>query len=287
MLKQIYRSLPKPVRFAAERQFVATLPLLPLRQRIMLTYYKSYGRFPNLRDPKLYSEKLQARKLSGVDLTPYIDKIRVKDFVQERCGDICIPTLYAGDRLPPVEERTWPLPFVIKTNHASGTNIFVREAPDWRAIEAKLDQFLAHRHGEATGEVFYLKVRPRMLVEPIIGNGIDAPQDYRFFVAGGEVQFIGLEQSPIDHRRVFYSRSWERLPIRDGYPVGTNAERPQSLKQMVEIAETLGRDLGFVRVDLYEVDGRVYFGEMTFTPSAGYMRFEPPEVDAELGAKWL
>jgi hypothetical protein len=284
MIKRAFRSLPQSVRSALDRRFVATLPLLPLRQRIMLTYYKSFGRFPNLRQPKLYSEKLQARKLSGEDFTRYIDKIEVKDFVRERCGDICIPTLFAGDRLPP--ERNWPVPFVIKTNHASGTNIFVRKAPDWDAIDRKLDQFLAYRHGEATGEVFYLKVRPRVLVEPIIGNGIDPPQDYRFFVLGGKVQFVAIEQSPVDHRRVFYSPAWERMDVRDGYPVGADAEPPHCLEQMVGIAEILGRDLGFVRVDLYEVEGRVFFGEMTMTPSAGYMRFEPPELDAELGEKW-
>jgi hypothetical protein len=286
LLKRLYRSLPRPVRASLESGFERAVSKFPPRQRIMLTYYKSFGRFPNLRSPKLYSERMQARKLSGEDLSRYVDKIRVKDFVKERCGDIIIPTLYAGDCLPPRSERNWPLPFVIKTSHASGTNIFVRRAPDWDAIEPKLEEFLAHRHGEVTGELFYRNVPPRVLVEPIIGNGIDAPVDYRLHVAGGEVQFILLDQDPVDHRRVFYSPSWDRLAIRDGRPVGVDAERPQCLEQMVAIAEKLGRGLGFVRVDLYEVEARVYFGELTFAPSAGYMRFDPPEWDVILGEKW-
>lgn len=286
MLKRFYRSLPTPVRTQLEMGFEAVLARLPIRQRIMLAYYKSFGRFPNLESPVLYSEKLQARKLSGEDFSPYIDKIRVKDFVRERCGEIVIPTFYAGDELPPRPERNWPLPFVIKTSHASGGNVFVRSSPDWDEIENRLEQLLAHRHGEVTGELFYLKVPPRVLVEPIIGNGLDAPVDYRFHVAGGKVRFILLDQNPVDHRRVFYSPTWERLAIRDGRPIGTDADKPQRLEQMVGIAETLGKDFGFVRVDLYEVDGQVYFGELTFTPSAGYMPFEPPEIDAQLGAAW-
>lgn len=265
--------------------FVATLPLLPLRQRIMLTYLKCYGRFPNLRHPKLYSEKIQARKISGEDFSPYVDKIRAKDFVRERCGDICIPTLYSGDRLPPRSERTWPLPFVIKTTHGSGGNIFVRGGPDWDEIEVRLDTMLAYRHHKVTGEIFYEKIPPRILVEPIIGDGIKAPPDFRFFVAGDKVQFILLEQDPVDHRKVFYSTTWERLPIRYGQ-LGVDAEKPGCLEQMVSIAETLGQGFGFVRVDLYEVEGRIYFGEMTFTPAAGYMKFKPLEIDARLGEAW-
>ena len=124
-----------------------------------------------------------------------------------------------------------------------------------------------------------------MLVEPIIGDGIKAPPDFRFFVAGDKVHFILLEQDPVDHRKVFYSTTWEPLPIRYG-KLGVHAEKPECLDQMVSIAETLGQGFGFVRVDLYEVEGRIYFGEMTFTPAAGYMKFEPLEIDAQLGAMW-
>ena len=286
MLRRTFRALPNSVRKGMDKLFVKTLLVLPLRQRIKLTYFKTFGRFPNLKDPKLYSEKLQARKLSGENFTRYIDKIAAKEFVHECVEDICIPTLYSGDTLPPRNERNWRLPYVIKTNHASGTNIFVRDEPDWDAIEAELERMLAYRHGAISGEVFYLQVKPRVLVEPLIGNGIEAPVDYRFFVAGGEVQFIVLDQDPITHSRVFYSPDWERLPIRDCYPVGVDAERPKNLVQMNSIAKLLGKELGFVRVDLYEADGCVYFGELTLAPTGGYMRFEPAEIDAMLGEMW-
>ena len=192
----------------------------------------------------------------------------------------------AGAVVCPDSDRDWPLPFVIKTSHASGGNIFVRERPDWNAIEGRLKTLLRHRHGQVTGELYYLRVPPRVLIEPMI-DGDNLPPDYKFWVVGGKVQFINVDQNrEHGHRRVFYTPAWERLTIYEGKSVGVDHPAPRQLAKMIEIAEALGSDFGFVRVDLYEVEGSVYFGELTLTPGAGYGAFTPREIDVALGARW-
>ena len=293
MLKSLFRAAkavtPGPVQDLVDRGYTSALGMLPLRTGLQVRYFKSYQRFPRLDEPQLFSEKCQALKLMRPDLGRWVDKVAVKDFVRARIGDeFVIPTLYAGPTLPPREARTWPTPYVIKTNHGSGGNIFVRGEPDWSAIERQLAAMLAYDFSSVSGETFYGTIPRQVLVEPFIANGPDLPLDYKVFTCSGEPQFIQVDTDrELAHKRVFFDASWQRLPIRLGYPDDPRPiARPQQLDRMLELAKTLARGFGFVRVDFYEVGGRIYFGEMTFTPESGLMRFEPDSVDAELGARW-
>jgi hypothetical protein len=114
------------------------------------------------------------------------------------------------------------------------------------------------------------------------------PPEYKLFVVHGRVEVLYVDRDRfVDHRRNFYSRDWEPLDIRkDRYAVGEPQPRPDSFDRVLEIAERLGEDTDFVRVDLYDVDGRVVFGELTNYPSAGYKNWSPPSYDLELGRKW-
>lgn len=293
MLKTLFRAIkavtPRSVRNQADRAYTGVLNRLPLRAGLQLRYFKSYQRFPKLDRPLLFSEKCQALKLLRPDLGQYIDKVRVKDFVRHRIGDeYVIPTLYAAPALPPRAERTWPVPYVIKTNHGSGGNIFVRSAPDWDVIEPQLERMLAYDFSAVSGETFYGAIDRQILIEPFIADGPDLPLDYKIFTCDGEPQFIQVDTDREHaHKRVFFDRDWQRLPIRLGYPDDPRPiGRPVQLDRMLELATTLAHGFGFVRVDFYEVGGRLLFGEMTFTPESGLMRFEPESVDAELGARW-
>ncbi len=293
MLKALFRCIksatPGPFRSAAARLYSAMVHRLPLETSLKLRYFKSYQRLPNLSQPKLFSEKCQALKLAQPDLSRFVDKVAVKQFVRERIGDqYVIPTLYAGEELPPRQERNWPRPYVIKTNHGSGGNIFVRDEPDWDAIEAKLAVFTNYDFSAVSGETFYSGFPRQVLVEPFVGQAKELPIDYKIFTCGGEPQFIQVDTDrEFAHKRVFFDHHWNRLPIRLGYPEDPSPiPRPKRLEKLLELASVLGTDIGFVRIDFYEICGRVYFGEMTFTPESGLMKFEPASVDAHLGAKW-
>ena len=293
MLKTIFRAAkaitPGPLQTAIDRGYNRALQLLPLRAGLQLRYFKSYQRWPRLDRPVLFSEKCQSLKLMRPDLGIYVDKVAVKAFVGRRIGtQYVIPTLFAGPQLPQRAERNWPLPYVIKTNHGSGGNIFVRETPDWPAIEARLSDMLDCDFSAISGETFYGDIDPQVLVEPFIADGSELPLDYKIFVCAGEPQFIQVDTDrEHSHKRVFFDRDWNRLPIRLGYPDDPRPlSRPRHLERMLELAARLAAGFGFVRVDFYEVGERLLFGEMTFTPESGLMRFEPDSVDADLGARW-
>ena len=293
MLKTMFRTAkaitPKPLQKVVDQAYTRALHVLPLRTGLQLRYFKSYQRLPRLERPILFSEKCQALKLLRPDLGRYVDKVAVKQFVRERIGDEhVIPTLFHGPALPPRAQRTWPLPYVIKTNNGSGGNIFVREEPNWDKIETRLADMLDCDFSAISGETFYGAVEPQVLVEPFIAEGSELPLDYKIFTCTGEPQFIQVDTDREHaHKRVFFDRDWNRLPIRLGYPDDPREiAKPKQLARMLDLAGELAHGFGFVRVDFYEVGGRLLFGEMTFTPESGLMRFEPASVDVELGRRW-
>ncbi len=267
---------------------------LPSRQRVQMTYLKCFRRFPNLKHPKTFSEKIQVRKL--FDHNPLLalcaDKIAVKDYIRERIGiDLVIPTLFTGNQLPPIADRTWKRPFVIKATHGSGMNIFVHTASaiNWSAIQDRMIEFLAFDYSRASVELFYSHIPRRIIVEPFLSDDGELPLDYKLFVFGGRTEMIQIDTGRLTaHRRVFYDPKWNRLDLTYGFPIEPKRiEKPATLDRMIETAAILGKPFPFVRIDFYEVSGKCYFGEMTFTPEGGFVKFNPKEKDAELGAMWV
>jgi hypothetical protein len=127
-------------------------------------YFSARGRYPNIRNPKLYSEKIQHRILFDDDLRLSLcaDKVLVKDYVREKLGDeMLIPTLYSGRALPPIAQRDWNIPFVIKANHGCNYNIFVRTDADLACttIENRLSKFLSEDFGTILKERHYSKIK--------------------------------------------------------------------------------------------------------------------------------
>ena len=281
-------------RSAASALLRSLFPVRMAERDLRRLYFSTHGEYPNIRNPKRFTEKIQHRKLFNKDqrLTLCADKVLVKDYVLERLGaDILIPTLYSGKRLPPLVERTWPLPFVIKTNHGSSFNIFVRQKSDldWPAIEEKLALYLAIDFGAYLKELHYSKIPRQVLVEPFLSDRGELPIDYKIFVFGGTPKYIQVDTDrERAHKRTFFDAHWNRQTFQFAYPLDTRPiRRPTSLDTMLAAATTLGRDFDFVRVDFYEVGGHAYFGEMTFTPEAGFGKFNPPEIDTHFGEMWV
>lgn len=265
---------------------------MPKSWALRLQFIRSVGYNPRFRNARTFNERLQARKLWVPDAALYArlaDKVAVKEHVAKAIGEgYLIPTLWSGSVLPPRGERNWPIPFVLKANHGSGWNHFVRTPADldWDAIEASAREWLTTPGHRYLHESWYDAIPRRLLVEPLIGDG--PLNDYKFFVFGGRVQCIQLDSRRFtDHRRTFFSCSWERQPFKlrferdpDDFP------RPTHLTEMIETAERLGMGFDFVRIDLYDLPAGPLFGEMTFTPGAGLDPFDPPEYDALLGELW-
>jgi len=265
------------------------LKSLPAPLRIRARYFKSHHHLPNLASPKAFSEKITATKVSDTDLSPFVDKVLVKGFVASVTGEgIVIPTLFNGPDLPDADERHWPIPYVVKANNGSGGNYFVRSKEEEVGLDAAVGRFMKYDFSTASDEVFYRRIKPQVLIEPYISTDDTLPLDYKFFVFGGVVHMIQVDTDREHaHKRVFFDKDWNRLDLRFGYPIDRrDIARPAHFDDMIAIAEKIGRHFGFVRVDLYNIDGQIWFGELTFTPESGLMRFDPASKDAELGRLW-
>jgi len=262
--------------------------------RIRYGFRSRHGYAPNILFPKTFSEKVPHRKLfdRNPNFPSRVDKIAVKEFVAAKLGPAWItPTIWCGDALPPRAERNWPMPFVLKANHGSVMNIFVRSDSerDWDRIETLCEKWLMETYGEWGGEWVYSKIKPRLLVEPFIGGIADLPIDYKLWTFDGRVEFIQVDiDRETDHKRNMYDRNWLHLPFTmGGYPTDPrDIAKPASLELMIEAAATLSEKTPFVRTDFYEVNGCPLFGEMTYYPDSGWEPFKPAEYDLTVGALW-
>ncbi len=260
---------------------------------ITLRYLHMFKAWPDLEHPVTFSEKINAYKLQLCEKYARLaDKVAVKDFVAEKIGiEHVIPTLYAGETLPPREERTWALPYVIKMNHGSGWNILVRTEAErnWDEIEKKIAKWSKLTFGRDTGEVHYSEIKPMVLVEKFIWNepGIIL-KDYKLFVFNSKTVFIGvISDREHNHSACFYDTDWQKLnfSFSDSKPYMGEIEKPVTMDKMIELAEVLASNFPFVRVDFYDINGHIYFGELTFTSSAGFAKFTPTSFDVYYGQK--
>ncbi len=263
------------------------------KMAVRLRYLHAFGRLPNLKQPKTFNEKINAYKFyTGYNFDRFADKVLVKEYIREKIGEkYLIKTLFAGKNLPSQDERNWPMPYAIKMNHCCGWNIFVRNDNErnWSSIEKKLALWKKKVFGYDTGEPHYAKIPPQVLVEEFLTeDGSTSPADYKLFVMNGRVQFIQVDvDREFDHKECFYDASWEQLHFTVGnpHPSDITMSRPENLEELVRLAETLGNDFPFVRVDFYILAGKIYFGEMTFFPSAGFTPFYPDHFDRYYGDK--
>ncbi|MDB5714047.1 MAG: polysaccharide biosynthesis protein, partial [Sphingomonadales bacterium] len=265
--------------------------------RIGLTHLWRHRRLPDLNTPRTFNELVQCRKLYDRDprLSILADKVRVKSIVEDRIGrEWVIPTLWHGSALP--RRPDWPTPFVVKSRHGCNQTRFIHQhdSARWEAVTGHSRHWMRGPYGTWLDEWAYLDIPRGLLVEPFMGPGPGLPVDYKFFVFGGRVEFIQVHlgrgikadwsKSRRGHRWIVFDRAWQRRSSLTSDPAPA---KPASLSLMIAAAEELARDIDFVRVDLYEIEGRPLFGEMTFYPGSGLDAFDPVTLDREMGAHWL
>jgi len=243
--------------------------------------------------PRTFNEKIQRMKLFNRDprLPQRENKILAKEFAKDKLGsEWVIPTLWQGGYFPPVEQRTWPIPFVIKANNGCGWNVFVRQESDlnWSRIERLATEWRGSPFGADLGEWLYSKIEPALLVEPFIGENLQLPVDYKLWTFNGEVKVIEvITDREHDPKGTMFDAGWQRLPFKNGYRTDPRPiPRPASLDRMIKAAKILAEDFPFVRVDFYEIGDQPKFGEMSFYPGSGMDPFDPPEWDGKIGQFW-
>ncbi len=275
----------------------ASLCLLSPYQYEWLSYVLKFKRIPNLRQPVTYTEKICHRKV--FDRNPiYIqlaDKYAVREFVRQQAGAQLLKEVYfVGDDPAQIPFDDLPGRFVLKATHGSGAD-FVRFVEDKHRLGAdglarEARALLQREFGYLTNEWWYTRIHPRVLIEERLDDSRnDIPLDYKFLVFHGSVHLIQVDTGRYrNHTRVYYDRNWnpQRLAFQS-IPEGSPTAPPPTLAQMIEVAECLGGFMDYVRVDLYSLeDGRVIFGELTFSPEGGMSVLIPREWDWTLGALW-
>jgi hypothetical protein len=261
------------------------------RQVRRLQFREVFGRWPDLRQPKTFQEKLQWLNLYGDQRlrSTVADKLACRQYVADRVGGQYLPPLlWWGTSAEAIPFDELPRSFVLKASHGSQMTRVVADQHDENhaALRAEARQWLKEDFYLHMRERCYKNLPRRLMVEAVLGgNATDVPYDYKFFVFNGRLGLIQLDLDRfVEHRRNLYDPDWNPLPVSYAHPPSDErCPPPRNLQKMRQIAETLGQDFSFIRVDLYEVDGVIYFGELTNYPEAGLGRFDPPEYDWTLG----
>jgi len=276
------------------------LCLTPLVFRVKLKFYLRNKYTPNIVSPTTFNEKITYRKMyDDNDLFVLCaDKYGVRDYVASKVGEqYLIPLVYHGvDITPDIIKSTFEKhgKCVFKVNHNSGGIFFVRNVDNINLEKLCLDikKQYVKKYGKYHDEMWYDKIVPTIIAEKLILNkNGSVPEDYKFhiFRSNGDLKII--IQVDYDrftgHNRTFYNTEGEVLPYVNKYP---NKFRPfedvDRIQQMLPIALKLSEDFDYTRVDLYNVDGKVYFGELTFSHGSGLDNFENYEQDLEWGNFW-
>lgn len=261
---------------------------------LRVRFRRRFGWWPNVRRPRTFNEHLLRYKLTSRTDRRFpilADKVAAKIAVTAQIGEEhIIPTLWSGSELPPRSERNWPKPYVLKPAHRSGAIIIVHEkqVEDWSAIESSCTDWLTLPFGRIGREWHYKQIEPKLLVEPYIGEPGAAPDDIKIQCFHGKARAINVMQERLHDLKAYsFDRDWNLLPYEFVKKRGPIIPKPPSnLDQMIRIAETLARGFEYVSVDLYNVKGSIYFGEMTFTTANGMGKFDPPSGDLLLGSYW-
>jgi hypothetical protein len=254
----------------------------------------AHGQYPRLWRPRTFNEWIAHRKAfeRNALFRTFADKYAVRQYVTSRLSRDILPKLFCIETDPGrIDFDILPQRFVVKPTHGSG---WVRVVQDKGALDrAELlrtcQKWLDSDFYAFLREPQYKGIPRRIIVEEFIDDGCGAsPRDYKFFVFNGRVQLVQIDGDRFSgHRRSLYTRDWRDTGARFTYErIETPVPKPPHFELMVQIAEQLGEGLSFIRVDLYDTDSQVYFGEMTATPGCGLDRFEPVEMDEKLGDLW-
>jgi hypothetical protein len=267
----------------------------PATLLLIRRYRATFGHWPNLVRPRSYSEKLLYKRL--FDRRPLLriwaDKVAVRDHVRDRLGtdEHLIPLF--GVYATPDEVAAAPLPdrFVLKGSHGSSwVKVFGRETPrDPAMLRALAADWLARDYHAQTGEWCYGGIPPRVIAETLLEEESGQPvNDYKLLCFNGEPRLVQATQDRFtDLKASMFDMDWRHLDLRQWrQPPVVDMPRAATLDTMVALARKLAAETDFLRVDLYQSGGRVYFGELTNYPFGGFVRFNRPEWDDVLGAWW-
>ena len=269
-----------------------------LRFLCMLQFRRVYHFWPDFVHPKRFSEKLWSRMLHERDplFTLISDKFSVQDYVANRVGkEVLIPLLWSGENPDKIPFDELPLKFVIRANHGCGYNIIVKDKAqlDRKKANRQLKKWLGENFGQDKflgTEWGYKNVRPTIIIESFMEQNGKAPMDYKFYCFCGSVEVLTLHFDRFEgHKTRAFNRNFDPYEFRYDFDQWNGeCRRPPNFEAMVQLAESLAEGFDFMRVDLYRLDNKIYFGELTPYPAgvSSFRGFDIKSMDCVLGEKW-
>lgn len=264
---------------------------------LSLLYLASFRKLPNWENPQTFNEKLQWLKIHDRKslYTTLVDKYEVKKYVADKIGEAyVIPTIGVWEHFDDIDFSKLPNQFVLKCTHDSGGLVIVKDKRqlDLDAVRKKIESSLKQNFYWQSREWPYKNVKPRIIAEQYMEDKETGElRDYKFFCFNGTPQYLFIasdrSKGKSEVKFDYFDIDFNRMPMRQAVHPNSTYEitRPKRFDEMIELASNLSKDLIQVRIDLYEINGKVYFGEYTFFHHGGFVPFIPSECDLEWGEK--
>lgn len=272
--------------------YLSTLSEACYEEEIKVMYYETFGKEINWKNPTTYNEIINWEKINIKDerRTKLADKYLAREWVKEQIGEKYLTRLYGvwGDAYE-IDFDKLPNAFALKLNNGSGRNVIVKDKTQINRSEIcrQLNEWRDHNFAFESYELHYKDIVPKIICEEYMEGMAESVYDYNIYCFHGEPEYIWCIKG--SHRpgcqASFYNKDWEMQPFSYGYPKDLiEAPRPEKLEEMLMLSRILCKEFQHVRVDWYNLpDGRVLFGEMTFSTWSGLMHFEPEEYDTIFG----
>lgn len=266
--------------------------LLGAKFSYKLRYYHQRKRWPNLRHPEDISEILISSLFSNecLQYVPYVDKVLVRDYIAKKgFASILLKHYGVWENPEDIDFTILPEKFILKSNNGCGHHVICKDKSKLdinQTVEILKNNLLA---GKESKEPHYRSIKPLVFCEELIDTGSDEwPTDYKFTCINGDICdiFVATDRSVSTHYCTL-NKDWEYLPYtKQEYLPQNKPQKPEKLDQMIEIAKTIAKDFKFVRVDLYEHQGKVFFSELTFYPWGALMYSYTDEAIKMYGDKY-
>jgi hypothetical protein len=264
------------------------------KRRVQQTYRERFGRSINWRHPTRFTEKIQIFKISKTaeDSWKYVDKLEVRSYIEQQIGaEYLTKLLGVYNNADEINFEALPNAFVLKTTHGSGWNIICPDKSTLNIPEAKakLTDWLSQNYYRSYGrERQYKRTVPKIICEEYLDTPEKGLYDFKFYCFHGEPRIINVIQDRIGvTRKAFYELPWRKSELQ---PWEAQADldmpRPKDLDKMMDISRKLSKPFEQIRVDLYNINGRILFGELTLTCSSGMKYYNPDRYDELLGSYW-
>lgn len=270
------------------------LPKTEYPKMLAARYEAAIGHKLNWDNLQTYTEKMQWAKL--YDKNPLkatlTDKYLVREWVEKTIGgEYLIPLLGVWDNFEDIDFSELPDRFVLKTNHGSGTNLIVKDKSklNLKRVKRMFDDWMNIDYAyNSNFEMHYTDIKPKIIAEKYMETSTGELPDYKFLCFGGKPYYCWVDCGRFtNHTRNVYDLDWKLQSWSQCHPINeVIIEKPAKFETMVMLAQKLSEGLSHVRVDFYNIDGNIYFGEMTFTNASGLERIYPDEWDKRLGELW-